>query len=61
METGREDLDLVPPQVPNEREAVEQDDEWTLPLIDTVDADAVDVGETVLIPVGIVYSPTACL
>jgi hypothetical protein len=26
-----------------------------------VDADAVDVGEPVLIPVGIVHSPTACL
>ncbi|MCY1455252.1 hypothetical protein D9M71_723730 [compost metagenome] len=40
--------DLAPPHVPEVGEAVQQDDERALALVDVVHADAVDVGKAVV-------------
>lgn len=45
---GGEDLDLVPRQVPKGGEAVEQDDERALPLIDIMQAYSIDLREAMI-------------
>ena len=46
--------DLAPPHVPKVRKTVQQDDERALPLVDVVQADAVDFGEAVVERAGVV-------